>query len=138
MRRKAVHLFGPGDVVIGVISLIGLYIISRYSYPSFHTIAELFSIIIGFSLFMLTWNSRRIIDNNYLIFIGIAFFFVAGVDLIHTLAYKGMDLFAGYGTNLATQLWIAARYLAGLSLLAAPFTIRRALRTDITFAGYAV
>ncbi len=101
-------------------------------------IAELFSIVIGFSLFMLTWNSRRIIDNNYLIFIGIAFFFVAGIDLIHTLAYKGMDLFAGYGTNLPTQLWIAARYLESLSLLAAPFAIRRALRTDITFAGYAV
>ena len=138
MRKQSVASFGFGEAAVGIISLVGLYVISRYSFTLFHMIGELFSIVIGFSLFMLTWNSRRIIDNNYLIFIGIAFFFVAGVDLIHTLAYKGMDLFAGYGTNLPTQLWIAARYLESLSLLAAPFAIRRALRTDITFAGYAV
>ncbi|MBE0558245.1 MAG: PAS domain-containing sensor histidine kinase, partial [Proteobacteria bacterium] len=138
MKKPSAVSFGLGEAAVGTISLVLLYVISRYSYTLFHMIGELFSIVIGFSLFMLTWNSRRIIDNNYLIFIGIAFFFVAGVDLVHTLAYKGMDIFAGYGTNLPTQLWIAARYLESLSLLAAPFVIRRALRTDITFTGYAV
>ncbi len=138
MKKPSAVSFGSGEAAVGIISLVVLYVISRYSYTLFHMLVELFSIVIGFSLFMLTWNSRRIIDNNYLIFIGIAFFFVAGFDLFHTLAYKGMDLFAGYGTNLPTQLWIAARYLESLSLLAAPFAIRRALRTDITFAGYAV
>ena len=138
MKKPSTISFRSGEATVGILSLIVLYVISRYSYTLFHMIGELFSIVIGFSLFMLTWNSRRIIDNNYLIFIGIAFFFVAGVDLVHTLAYKGMDLFAGYGTNLPTQLWIAARYLESLSLLAAPFAIRRILRADITFAGYAV
>ena len=138
MKKPLAVSFGYGEVAVGIISLVGLYVISRYSYPAFHTIAELFSIIIGFSLFMLIWNSRRIIDNNYLIFIGIAYLFVAGIDLIHTLSYKKIDLFIGYGTNLTTQLWIAARYLESLSLLAAPFMIRRELRTGLTFAGYAV
>ena len=138
LKKPSTVSFRSGEATIGIISLAGMYVISRYSYPLFHTVSELFSIVIGFSLFMLTWNSRRIIDNNYLVFIGVAYFFVAGIDLIHTLAYKGMDLFAGYGTNLPTQLWLAARYLESLSLLAAPFAIRRTLRTDITFAGYAV
>ena len=138
MRKESAVSVRSGEVAVGIISLVGLYVISRYSFTLFHVIGELFSIVIGFSLFMLTWNSRRIIDNNYLIFIGIAFFFVAGIDLIHTLAYKGIDLFAGYGTNLATQLWIAARYLESISLLAAPFTIRRGLRAGRIFAGYAV
>jgi PAS domain S-box-containing protein len=129
-------LFRPGEVAAGVISLVGLYTVSRYSYPAFHTIAELFSIIIGFSLFMLIWNSRRIIDNHYLVFIGIAYLFVAGFDLIHTLAYKEINLFIGYGTNLPTQLWIAARYVESLSLLAAPFFLRRDLRTGWSLAGY--
>jgi hypothetical protein len=109
MKRPSAVSFGSGEIAVGFISLIGMYVISRYSFTLFHMIGELYSIVIGFSLFMLTWNSRRIIDNNYLIFLGIAFFFIAGIDLIHTLAYKGMDLFAGYGTNLPTQLWIAAR-----------------------------
>jgi len=138
MKKQATTLFGPGEAAVGLICLAGLYILSRYSYLAFHTIAEVFSIVIGFSLFMLIWNSRRILDNRYLIFIGIAYFFVASFDLIHCLAYKKMDIFIGYGTNLPTQLWIAARYLESLSLFAAFFLIRRWLAAGWVFAGYAV
>jgi len=138
VKKNLTSLFGPGEAAAGVIALAGLYAISRYSYPAFHTIAELFSIIIGFSLFMLIWNSRRIIDNNYLIFIGIAYLFVAATDLLHALSYKGIELFAGYGTNLPTQLWIAARYLESLSLLAAPFFVHRKLNAGWFLAGYTV
>jgi len=137
MKKQSATLFGLGEVAVGLITLVGLYVISRYSYPVFHTLAELFSIIIGFSLFMLIWNSRRIIDNQYLIFIGVAYFFVASIDLIHTLAYKKMDLFLGYGTNLPTQLWIAARYIESLTLVAALFFIRQKLKAGWIFAGYA-
>ncbi len=136
MEKRSAVSFGTVEVTVGIISLIGLYIISRTSYPVFHTLAELFSIIIGFGLFMLIWNSRRFIDNNYLVFISIAYLFVAGFDLIHTLAYKGMDVFAGYGANLPTQLWIAARYAESLALLAAPFYIHRRLRTNVVLTGF--
>ena len=73
MRKSATISIGPGEVSVALLSLVGLYALSRYSYPAFHTIVELFSIVIGFSLFMLIWNSKRIIDNRYLIFIGIAY-----------------------------------------------------------------
>ncbi len=136
MKREAANLFSLSEAAVGVIALVGLYVISRYSYPAFHTIAELFGIIIGFSLFMLLWNSRRIIDNNYLVFIGIAYVSVAGLDLIHTLAYREINLFIGYGTNLPTQLWIAARYVESISLLTAPFFIHRKLKPGWTLASY--
>lgn len=125
MQKQSTVSFGPIEVTVGIISLIGLYAVGRHSYPVFHTLSELFSIVIGFSLFMLIWNSRRLIDNKHLIFIGIAYFFIASFDLIHTLSYRGMDMFTGYGTNLTTQLWIIARYAESLSLLAAPFFIGR-------------
>jgi PAS domain S-box-containing protein len=138
MQKQSTVSFGPIEVTVGIISLIGLYVVGRHSYPVFHTLSELFSIVIGFSLFMLIWNSRRFIDNKYLIFIGIAYFFIASFDLIHTLSYKGMDMFTGYGTNPTTQLWIVARYAESLSLLAAPFFIGRKLRVNLVFMGYAV
>jgi hypothetical protein len=138
MKKKYVISFDPVEVAIGAVFLIGLYIISRYSYLAFHTLAELFSIVIGFSLFILVLNLRRLIDNNYLIFIGIAFIFAAGIDLIHALSYKGMSFFTGYDANLPTQLWIAARYVESLSLFAAPFFIGRKLRVDWIFAGFVV
>ncbi|MEK6698478.1 MAG: MASE3 domain-containing protein [Nitrospirota bacterium] len=72
-----------------------LYLASQYSYLLFHSIAEIFSVVVAFGIFMLAWNSRRFLDNNALLFIGIAYLFVGMIDILHTLAYKGMGVFAG-------------------------------------------
>jgi hypothetical protein len=96
--------------LMGILVFLGLYLTSLHHYLLFHSFAEIFSIVVACGIFMITWNSRRFLDNNYLLFIGIAFLFVGGLDLIHTLAYKGMGVFQGYETDLPTQLWIAARY----------------------------
>ncbi len=77
-------------------------------------------------------------DNNYLLFLGIAYLFIGGVDLVHTLTYKGMGIFSGYDANLPTQLWISARYVESISLLIAPLFIPRKLNTRVVFVSYAV
>jgi len=119
-----------------VFILLGLYLTSLYSFLLFHTLGELFSISVAFGTFMLAWNSRRFIANNYLLFIGIAYLFIGGVDLIHTLAYKGMNIFTGYGSNLPTQLWIATRYMESISLLIAPFFFTRQLNVQNVILVY--
>ena len=87
-----------------ILILVGLYLTSLYNYLLFHSLVEIFSIFIACSIFLVAWNSRRFMDNNYLLFLGIAYLFVGGVDLIHTLAYRGMGIFTGYEANLPTQL----------------------------------
>ena len=124
------HLF------TGVIILALLYLASFYSYLLFHSLAEIFSIIVACGIFMLAWNSRRIADNDYILFLGIAFLFIGALDLAHTFAYKGMGVFEGYGTNLPTQLWIAARYTESLSFLIAPFFLSRRMKTPVVFSAY--
>lgn len=114
-----------------------LYLLSRYSYLLFHGIAEVFSILIAWSIFIIAWNTRKTSSNGYLLFLGIAYLFVGGIDLVHTFAYKGMGVFQGYDADLPTQLWIAARYMESLSLLAAPFFLRRRVRATGVFAAYA-
>lgn len=119
--------------------LVFIFLISLtagYSYLLFHVSAEIFSIIIAGVIFVITWNSRDKLENGFLIVIGIAFFFIGSVDLLHTLAYKGMNIFTGYDANLPTQLWIAARYLEAVSLLIAPLLITRRIRVGIIFWGY--
>jgi len=118
--------------------LFGLYLLSLYSYLLFHNIAEIFSIVVACGIFMIMWNSRRFIDNNYLLFIGIAYLFIACLDLAHTLAYPGMGVFPSASTNLAAQLWIAARYIEGLSLLIALIFVHRKLKVSFVFISYAV
>ncbi len=128
-RSKVTFLFGFSI-------LFGLYLTSLYSYLLFHSLAEIFSIIIACGIFMIAWNSRRFLDNHYLLFIGIAYLFVGGLDLLHTLAYKGMGVFSGYDANLPTQLWIAARYLQSISLLLAPLWIGRKLKINSMLLAY--
>ncbi len=110
-------------IALGVAVVAGLYLASHYSYLVFHSLAELFGVAIAWSTFTLAWNARRHLDDNYLLFIGTAYLFTGGLDLVHTLAYKGMSIFPGYDSNLPTQLWIASRYLLSLSLLAAAWVV---------------
>lgn len=121
--------------VIGFMAVI-LYLTSQSNYLLFHSFVELFSIVIGFSIFVITWTSRRIIDNNYLRFIGIASLFIAIIDLIHTLGYAGMGVFQGGGGNLSTSLWISARAVQAISLLIAPLLIRKKINNASLFIGY--
>jgi signal transduction histidine kinase len=120
------------------VSIAALYLLSRLNYLLFHSSVEVFSIVIAFAIFVIAWNSRRIMDNSYLLFIGIACLFVGGVDLLHTLAYIGMGVFPEHGGNLATQLWIATRYMLSFSLFAALFFANRKFRPSLVIAGYAI
>lgn len=124
------------SVLLGVSVFAVLYLTSLYNYLLFHSLAEIFSIVVACGIFMVAWNSRRFLDNNYLLFLGIAYLFIAGLDLLHTFTYKGMNMFLGYDANLPTQLWIASRYVESLSLLIAPFFLNRKLKTNIVFFSY--
>jgi PAS domain S-box-containing protein len=110
----------------------------NYNYLLFHTLAEIFSVLVAYAIFVFAWNSRRLIDNTYLLFIGCAYLFIGIMDLVHTLGYSGMSIFGGYDTNLPTQLWIATRYLQSLSLLTAPLLMGKKLNTTWLLSGYSL
>ncbi len=124
------------NLLIWTLIFLGLYLASLYSYPLFHSLVEIFSIVIACGIFVIAWNSRQFIDNHYLLFIGIAYLFIGFLDLIHTLAYKGMGVFIGFDANLPTQLWIASRYLQAISLFMAPWFLKTRLRIGEVLAGY--
>ena len=124
--------------IVWIVIIAGLSLTSRYNYLLFHSLSEIFSIFVACGIFVVAWNSRRFMDNNYLLFLGIAYLFIGGLDLVHTLAYKGMGIFSGYDANLPTQLWISARYIESMSLLIAPLFIHRKLNTRVVFVSYAL
>lgn len=114
-----------------------LFVIAQKDYLLFHSLAELFSIVIAFGIFVIGWNSRKFYKNNYLLFIGIAYLFVAFFDTLHTLAYKGMGVFKGFDdNNLPPQIWLVARYLESISLLIAPFFFNIRLRHKLVFFSF--
>lgn len=115
----------------------GLCLTSLYSPLLFHTLAEMFRTAVAVAIFMLVWNIRQSLDNNYLKFISVAYVFVSGLDILHTITYEGMGVFEAAGANLAAQLWIGARYLEGASLLVASFFIGRKLKLRYVLSGSA-
>ncbi len=107
-----------GEVFAIFLLLAGVHLTTRYSYLLFHSIAELFSIFISVTVFIIVINCWESIRNQYLLFIGISNFFIGLIDLLHTLSYKGMGIFNDYD-YYAPQFWIAGRYLESVCLLLA-------------------
>jgi signal transduction histidine kinase len=93
-----------------------LFVLSYYNFLLFHTLAELFSIIIAAAIFIIAWNTRQYAENNSLLFLGITYLFVGVLDLFHTLTYKDLNLF-GAKVFYATEFWVAARYMESISIL---------------------
>ncbi|RYE57868.1 MAG: histidine kinase [Sphingobacteriales bacterium] len=105
----------------------------------FHTLVELFSIVVAFAVFIVAWNSRKMQDNAFLHLIGISYIFIGALDLLHTLAYKGMDVLPVEG-HPANQFWVATRMLEALALLTGLLVIRRfrKLNSELIFLGFFV
>lgn len=106
---------GPCAVSLVLVAL------AQYNFLAFHTLAELFAIVISYVMFALSWSTRDFSKNNFLLFLACGYFWIGSLDLIHTFVYKGMNVIVEGNGNLSVQFWIATRYSEALLLLAAPF-----------------
>lgn len=106
-------------LAVVVSGLAALYIVQRRNFLLFHGVVEIFSILVAFGVFIVTWNAREDLEHPFVVVLGISYLFVGGIDLLHTLAYKGMGVFPDAGANLPTQLWLLGRSIEGVSVLGA-------------------
>jgi len=56
--------------------------------------------VVASSVFIIEWKSSRFIDNGYFLVLGVSLFFVATLDLLHTLSCEGMGIFKEYTAKL--------------------------------------
>jgi len=136
MRKISIQPFTLLPFLFGGLLLLGVYLTSFHSYLLFHNLAEVFSILVSFSIFLFAWNTLNFIKTRYLFVLGTAYLFIGGFDLLHMMAYKGMDIFSVEGSNFATQTWIIARYMEAFSLMALPFILRRRFHHLLVLAFY--
>jgi signal transduction histidine kinase len=119
-------------------AIAGLYATSRYNYLLFHGLVELFSVVVACGIFMIAWNSRHFVHDGFVMLLGVGYLCVGALDLLHTLGYPGMGVFAGFETNVPTQLWIAARYMEASTLCLAPLLIGRRLNAPRALGAYGI
>ncbi|MGM0691311.1 MAG: bifunctional diguanylate cyclase/phosphodiesterase [Pseudomonadota bacterium] len=129
----------PQLVGLGLVLFV-LHEIARENFLLFHVLVELLRIVILGGVFILAWHTRVWSHNGFLLTVGMAAFWIAGLELLHTLTYKGMGLTALGGVlddpNLPTQLWVAFRLLEATALLLAALLIRATLRPLLVFIGF--
>lgn len=135
--RRFLHQEAIGEVLLFPIGVaIFLVFVSLYNFLLFHTLAELFPVIISVLMLVIAWETRDFSRNYFLMFLACSFFWVGALDLVHLLVYKGMNIFPFTDANPATQLWIIARYMQALILLVAPFYLSRPVNLFLTFFGF--
>lgn len=102
-------------------------IVTRSSYHLlFHTSAEIFACMVAFGLFFISLNTNSVSENNFIIFLGIGYFFIGIVDIFHIFTYSGVSIiFRNGNQSIVVQFWIAARYIMVLTLLGSTFLLYR-------------
>ncbi len=125
-------------VLIWAVILGGLGVFSFYDFLLFHTLIEIFTIVVAFAIFLIVLNSSKYIENNYFVYVGVGYFFVAVLDILHTFSYEGLNIIADDNSNIATQFWIAGRYFQSAILLSAPFFVRKKVRIWQLFACFSL
>jgi signal transduction histidine kinase len=122
------------NVVIFLGACAALWLTSASGYLLFHSIVEMTSVAIAVAVFMISWSSRGYAETQPFVLLGIGYLFVAILDLLHTLSYRGMSVIPP-GEDFATKLWIAARGLQAVVSLAFVL-LARARRTPPSAAAF--
>ena len=101
----------------------------------FHTLAELFSIVVGILMLVIAWNTRRFTHNDFLLYLGIGYFWIAILDTGHTFTVAGLPFFHFSDAEVTLHFWIYTRFLEALLLLSAPLMLQRKLNVNAMLYG---
>lgn len=123
--------------VVPLIALVALLPLGARHFLLFHVTAEVFSSVVGILVFVVAASTYRFSRNDFLLVVGAGYFWVAMVDLVHMVAYKGMNVLPGGSANPATQYWLVARGLEAATLTVAPFFVRHRVRPVLAFVCFA-
>ncbi|HIH03083.1 MAG TPA: PAS domain S-box protein, partial [Methanoregulaceae archaeon] len=127
-RADTLRRLAPWVAAVAVLA--GLVLLSEIDYLLFHSVVEVAGIAVAFAIFLLVWNTRAVLPDAFFTLVGVSFLLIGSLDLLHTLAYRGMGIFPGNSSDLPTQLWLAARYFQAAVLLAAAALIGRSVTRD--------
>jgi len=135
--RLKEFFYRPQNLTIFLITSVVLLVAARLNYLLFHTVIEGMAVIVAIMIFIIATTTYKYSQSNYLLYIGIASLFIGIIDSLHLMTYQGMGIFQTDSPDVATQLWIAGRYLEGISLFLATFFLSRTFPRTLFFWIYA-
>lgn len=112
------------DFILGIpIIFIVIILAARYfeGHLLFHSLAELFTILVALTMAIVAYHTYNFTKNNFLLYLGMGYFWIALLDLFHMLTYKGMMVYSVNSANVTLTFWVLARLFETLLIMSAPF-----------------
>jgi len=98
------------------------FVISDDIYPTLHLILEFASVIVSFSVCLVSWYDYKYRQELRILILAVTFCMVAVFDFAHALSYFGMpDFITSNSVNKASTYWVLSRFLQGFGVLLAVF-----------------
>ena len=121
-----------------IVVLVLIVIRIQYGVLLFHTLAELFSVMVGVLMLVIAWNTRRFTQNDFLLYLGIGYFWVAVLDTWHTFTVNGMPFLDITDAEIPLHFWIYTRLIEAVLLLSAVLFLKKKLNAYLFLYGGAV
>ena len=114
-------------VGLAVFLLVGLllFLLSRFNYLLIHTLIELSGIVLLTAIFLLGWNTRHLVRNQFFMIMTAGFFAAGLIDLLQMLSYEGMPIAPAASADMGIQLWLIARTLGVFAFFCAILNLGR-------------
>jgi PAS domain S-box-containing protein len=87
----------------------------------FHALAEMFPVLVGISMAIVSYFTYNFTKNNFLLYLGIGYFWIAILDLFHMLTFQGMLIYPIDNSNITLTFWIFTRLFETLLIITALF-----------------
>jgi signal transduction histidine kinase/CheY-like chemotaxis protein/HPt (histidine-containing phosphotransfer) domain-containing protein len=127
------NILGVGLPLVWTVLLLS---VSQLAYTWFHSLAELFTVVIGISLYLIAVQTFTFTSNRYLLIVAVGFFWSSVIDIFHTLTYEGMGRASDYPPDTPPLLWMCARSLQVIAFMVAPVWARKGWPAKYVFAGF--
>jgi PAS domain S-box-containing protein len=75
----------------------------------------------SWGIFMITWNSRYRLKNNFYLFWGTSYLFYGFIILFHFLFYEGIGILINTSSALSIIFWLIGGYYLSISFLISTF-----------------
>lgn len=126
-----------GTISTALVLALLIFVNQFYGVLFFHTLAELFCVVVALTMGIVAWNTHSHTKNYFLLYLGIGYFWIGILDLLHALSYQGMPFEGFSSSKVAVHFWVYTRALEALLLASAPFFLVRSFKPiRILFAGF--
>ncbi|MCK4874945.1 MAG: PAS domain-containing protein, partial [Sulfurimonas sp.] len=110
---------------IGIVPLIFIFsiLLARYieGHVLFHSLAEIFTVLVGITMAVISYFTYQFTKNNFLLYLGLGYFWIAILNLFHMLTFKGVMIYPEYSANTTLTFAVSSHLFEVLLLITAPF-----------------